>query len=303
VTTARLVPANLRLYGVIAMLLAISISLQVVRDRGWRPFTPPEGVMWIRSAELATRLALGFDNLAADIYWIRAVVYFGGQRINEERSFNQLFPLLDLVTSLDPRFNVAYRFGAIFLAEPYPGGAGRPDQAVELLRKGITLNPNRWEYPLDIGFVHYFALRDYAAAADWFKRAAAVDGAPQWIGPLAATTLAEGGNRESSRRLWTELRDSTDADWIRTNANHRLMQLDAMDAIDELNKVTARFVARMGRAPLHWGEVAAVERWRGVPTDPTGMLFALDQETGRVSLSEGSTLWPLPQGQGARARP
>lgn len=301
-TTARIVPTNLPHYGVIALLLAAAISIQVVRDRGWQPYTPADGVMWIRSGEVAKRLALGFDNLAADVYWMRAVIYFGGQRrTSEAKRFDQLFPLLDLVTSLDPQFNVAYRFGAIFLAEPYPGGAGRPDLAIKLLEKGIALNPARWEYLQDIGFIHYFWTREYTLAADWFKRARAIEGAPEWLGPLAATTLAAGGSRDSSRKLWTELRDNTDVEWIRTNANHRLMQLDAMDAIDELNKVTARFVTRTGRAPLHWGEVAAMERWRALPTDPSGMLFALDQTTGRVSLSEGSSLWPLPEGAPAAA--
>lgn len=301
-TVTRVVPANGLLYGAIAALMAASIALQVMRDSGWQPYTPPTGVMWIRSGEVAKRLALSFDSLAADVYWMRAVIYFGGQRLAKSRRFDQLLPLLDLVTSLDPQFNVAYRFGAIFLSEPLPGGAGRPDQAITLLQKGIAHNPTRWEYPLDIGFVHYFTLQDYVTAAEWFKRAGALEGAPSWIAPLAATTLAEGGSRESSRRLWTELRDSTDAEWIRTTANHRLMQLEAMDAIDELNRATQRFVARTGRAPQHWGEVVAAERWRGIPTDPTGMLFALDQETGRVTLSEGSLLWPLPDGQGARAR-
>lgn len=304
-TVTRIVPANLALYAAIAALMAVSISLQVVRDRGWQPYTPPDGVMWIRSGEVARRLALGFDNLAADIYWMRAVVYFGGQRISTQgKTYTQLFPLLDLVTSLDPQFNVAYRFGAIFLAEPYPGGAGRPDLAIELLKKGVANNPTRWEYLLDIGFIHYFSLQDYTLAADWFNRARAIEGAPEWLGPLAATTLAEGGSRESSRKLWTELMNSNaDVDWLRRQADHRLKQLDAMDQIDQLNVVTRRFVARTGRAPLHWGEVAAMERWRALPTDPSGMLYGLDQETGRVSLSEGSPLWPLPEGAAARQRP
>ena len=303
-TVTRIVPANLGHYAAIAILLAASITLQVVRDRGWQPFTPPAGVMWIRSGELAKRLALGFDNLVADVYWIRAVVYFGGQRTTTQPTqFEQLFPLLDLVTSLDPQFNVAYRFGAIFLAEPFPGGAGRPDLAIERLHKGITLNPTRWEYLQDIGFIHYFWSRDYASAADWFKRAGSIKGAPEWLAPLAATTLAEGGNRQSSRTLWTELHNNTDIEWVRTVAKHRLKQLDALDAIDELNRATARFVARTGRAPLDWNEVAAAEGWRQLPTDPTGMLFALDQTTGRVSLSEGSTLWPLPEGAAAAQRP
>jgi tetratricopeptide (TPR) repeat protein len=296
-TTTRLAPANLPLYGAIAALMALSVTVQIIRDRGWQPYTP-QGVLWVRSGGLAKRLALSYDNLVADIYWMRAVVHFGGQRLKSEdqRAYEQLYPLLDLVTSLDPKFNVAYRFGAIFLAEARPGGAGRPDLAIQLLQKGIAANPRRWEYAQDIGFVYYFWIRDFDRAAEWFKRAGEIDGAAEWLPLVAATTLAEGGNRASSRTLWTELHNTTEISWIRTAAERRLQQLDAMDAIDELNLATSRFVARMGRAPTHWGEVAALERWRALPTDPTGMLYALDQETGRVSLSEGSSLWPLPDG-------
>ena len=38
---------------------------------------------------------------------------------------------IDLTTALDPHFYIAYSFGAVFLAEDYPSGAGRPDQAIE----------------------------------------------------------------------------------------------------------------------------------------------------------------------------
>lgn len=302
-TVTRIVPANLAWYAAIAALMAVSLSLQVVRDRGWEPFVPPAGVLWIRSGPLAKRLALGFDNLASDVYWIRAVVYFGGQRLaTQQKNYDQLFPLLDLVTSLDPHFSVAYRFGAIFLAEPFPGGAGRPDLAMQLLRKGIAGDPKRWEYLQDIGFVHYFWTRDYTLAAEWFKRAADVPGAPDWLGPLAATTLTEGGNRESSRKLWTQLRDSTEIEWIRHNAAHRLQQLDAMDAIDELNRITASFTARHGRPPADWREIAIEQRWRGVPVDATGTPFTLDLATGKVELSPNSALWPLPEGSPAAQR-
>ena len=298
-TATRVAPANLPLYVTTAALLAISLFVQVIRDRGWEPYSPPGGVMWIRSGPLAQRLALGFDTLAADVYWIRAVVYFGGQRLSEHKRYDQLFPLLDLVTSLDPHFNVAYRFGAIFLAEPFPGGAGRPDLAMQLLQKGMAADPKRWEYAQDIGFIHYFWTRDYTLAAEWFKRAADIPGAPEWLAPLAATTLAQGGNRDSSRMLWTQLRDSTDIEWIRRNAAHRLQQLDAMDAMEELNRITASFTARNGRPPRDWREVAIEQRWRGLPVDPSGAPFALDPITGRVDLSPNSTLRPLPDGSPA----
>jgi tetratricopeptide (TPR) repeat protein len=303
-TVSRIAPSNRMLYVLIAGLIVISIAVQLVRDRGWQPYVPASGVMWIRSGPLAKRLALGFDNLAADVYWIRAVVYFGGQRRNErQRNFDQLYPLLDLVTSLDPYFRVAYRFGAVFLAERFPGGAGRPDQAVQLLQKGLAVDSSRWEYAEDIGFVYYWWLSDYTQAAEWFKRAGEMPNAPNWLAPLAAVTLAEGGNRDSSRKLWTELRDNTDVDWIKRNANHRLQQLEAMDIIDELNRITARFAERTGRPPANWAEVARLERWRGIPTDSSGTPFTLDPASGRVGLNERSSLWPLPVGPAADTRP
>jgi tetratricopeptide (TPR) repeat protein len=293
-TVARLAPSNRWLYAVIAGLLAVAVVVQVVRDRGWQPYVPDSGVMWIRSGPLADRLALSFDNLAADAYWIRAVVYFGTARRAVDSNYEQLYPLLDLVTSLDPFFRIAYRFGSIFLAEPAPGGPGQPDQAIRLLQKGLERDPRRWEYAEDIGFVYYWWLRDYEKAAEWFKRAGDIPGGAEWLAPLAAVTLAEGGNRASSRKLWTELYQTTEMEWIRSSALRRLQQLDVMDAIDELNKNSQQFQARQGRPPADWRELAIFHGWGGLPTDPTGTAYLLDPATGRVSLSTKSSLWPLP---------
>src|SRR5690349_2091945 len=92
----------------IALLMAAVVAIQVVRDRGWTPYEPENSVLWIRSGEAAKRMSLSFDNIVADVYWIRAVIYFGGRRRAEvKRKFDELYPLLDLVTSLDPHFKVA----------------------------------------------------------------------------------------------------------------------------------------------------------------------------------------------------
>ena len=104
----------------------------------------------------------------------------GGPRTSD-KSYKLLYPLLDLTTTLDPHFNIAYRFGAIFLSEPYPGGPGRTDQAIALLERGLAANPTRWQYAQDAGFVHYWYRQDYKAAAEWFDRAARIEGAPWWL--------------------------------------------------------------------------------------------------------------------------
>jgi hypothetical protein len=84
----------------------------------------------LRSGKLLKKLSLGYDSLLADIYWTRTVQYNGGILERGESDFSLLAPLLDLTTDLDPRLDVAYQYGAIFLSEKVPAGAGRPDQAI-----------------------------------------------------------------------------------------------------------------------------------------------------------------------------
>ncbi len=293
-------PSNRMLYALIAALLAASVSVQATRDARWSPFTPPNPTLWLQSGPAAQKLALGFTNLVADAYWIRAVVYYGG-RLQDNRSaasdavpgnFDLLFPLLDLVTTLDPHFRIAYRFGAIFLTESYPNGPGRPDQAIDLLQRGIERDEGRWEYFHDIGFVYYWWLHDYAKAAQWWVRGASRPGAAEWLKPLAATTLAAGGSRHTSRQLWSELAKS-DTEYVRAQAERRLLQLDAMDAIDALLPSVQRFMEQMHRAPRSWSELAQAERLTRPPVDPTGVAFMIDA-SGRIDLSRQSPLWPLP---------
>lgn len=289
--------SNRPYYLAIAGLLALAVGIQVARDRGWQPYEPKTPLLWVQPGPLTTRAFLGYESLAADIYWIRAVVYFGKQRLSEdpEKNYDLLFPLLDFVTSLDKRFTVAYRFGSIFLSEAAPGGPGRPDLAIELLQRGMERSPEKWEYPHDIGFIYYWSYRDYAKAAEWFQRASAIEGAPFWLKSTAATVLAEGGDRESARLLWRQLLDHSDTEWVKSAAAIRLAQLDAMDRIDALNEIVWRYEARTGRMPSNWQQLIAAGVLRGVPTDATGVPFEIDPVNEDVRVSRKSQLWPMPE--------
>src|SRR5262249_2239865 len=213
------------------------------------------------------------------------------------RDYSLLYPLLDMTTSLDPRFNIAYRFGAVFLAEPYPGGPGRPDLAVQLLEKGLRERPDKWEYMQDIGFVHYWYRHDYRAAASWFEQASAIRGAPWWLRSLAASTLAQGGDRRSSQMMWEAIRQSAEVEWLRKDAERRLAQLRALDAIDALEERIEDFTNGEGHAPDAWNDLIRGGVLPGVPLDPSGTRYELLPD-GRVGVSRSSTLWPLPDGPG-----
>jgi hypothetical protein len=259
--------------------LGAAVALHATEDR-WSPPANVDaaGLLYVRSPAVARRAALGYRGIGADVYWIRALQHFGQERLSPPghvRTYALLYPLLDLTTTLDPYFSIAYRFGAIFLGEPFPGGPGRPDLAVALLRKGLAAQPEKWQYMQDLGFVYYWHLRDFHAAADAFQRAAGLPGAPSWLRPLAAVTLAEGGNRRGSRALWQQLAQA-DEDWLRQAAQLRLSQLDAMDVMDA------------------WRQAKAAGLNPGLPDDPSGTPFELDPATHDITVSRSSHLFPLP---------
>lgn len=282
-----------RLAGTVAAVLilgAFSVWLQAERDR--MPLPVSDEAMIYLTQRAAGRVVFTHRLLAADLYWIRAVQYFGGQsRIAKARlaepftpppmlaaerpvSFDLLYPLLDITTTLDPRFNIAYRFGAIFLSEAYPVGPGRPDLAVALLEKGVKASPERWQYWEDIGFVYYWNVHDYVKASEAFRRGAEVPGSPWWMRSLAATMLVKGGDRNTSRLLWRQMYDTANNEYAREAALKKLQQLDAIDQVEQLQ-------AALDRGAL-----------RALPRDPAGFPYVL--EDSRIRVSKDSPLFPLP---------
>ena len=288
--------------GAAVMALILAIGLQVGRDAAYpRRDAPAERLLYTRSGTAVSRMALGFRAIASDVYWIRAIQHYGGDRLSRDRRqrYELLQPLLELTTSLDPYFTVAYRFGAIFLSEQAPGGPGRPDQAIALLEKGVKAQPTKWEYLHDIAFVHYWHLRNPALAADYFRRAAALPGAPAWLQPLAATMLSA-KDRSSARVLWQEILQS-DQPWLRRTAERSLSQLAALDQIEQLQSIVNGAGFPAGRR-ITWIDLVRRGLIRGIPVDPAGVPYQLDPETGQVTLAAESTLNPMPDLSGTMIR-
>ena len=283
--------------ALIVALLMLAVGLQAAHSQ-LPPLQTPENasLFYFRAPHAARRAVLGFDGIAADIYWIRALQYYGATKLSTDpaKRYDDLYPLLDLTTTLDPHFDIAYKFGAIFLSERFPNGPGRADQAIALLEKGLAAQPHEWEFAQQIGFVHYWWRNDYRAAADWFLRAGAMPGAPSWLTPLAAVTLAQGGSRASSRQLWQQVSASATEDWLKQQADQRLRQLDALDRIDALVEAARRYLARTGALPQTWDDLVRAGELQVPPVDPAGYPFVLDPQRAVIRLSPQSTLNPLP---------
>jgi tetratricopeptide (TPR) repeat protein len=248
-----------------------------------RPQATIEEVLYLSSPKVLKRASLGYDGLLADVYWTRAVQYFGGRHHAVAKSYNLLYPLLDITTHLDPQLVAAYQFGASFLAPAPPEGAGQPERAIQLMEYGVENNPNNWKLYYDLGFVYYMNLKDYRKAADAFNRGSKVPNAHPFLRLLAAQMAEHAGEFDTARMMWSATYQSSQEQFIRQNALEHLRALRVDEDVTHLQEAVARFGERTGRLPANLSELVSGERLPGIPVDPDGHPYKLTPE-GRVEV-------------------
>ncbi len=243
----------------------------------------------LRSGKLVKVMSLEYAPLMADIYWTRVVQYYGNKHVRGQANLGLLWPLLDVTTTLDPNLIVAYRFGALFLSQAPPAGAGRPDQAVELIRRGIQANPDYWRLYEDLGFVYYFDVKDYQKAAEAFLEGSKKPDAQVWMKVMAARIAAEGESFSTSMFLWKDIYQSTSDPMIKENALQRLKLLKAQEDCKQLDALADEYAKRNGRRPARMSDLVQAGLLPGPLKDPEGFVYVFGEE-GKAELNLDSPL-------------
>ena len=279
----------------------------------WIDHTTPREVVGDETLYLSgatvKKMSLGLESLAADIYWIRTVQYFGRKLLDRGRPVSSgassdirmdlLAPLLNTIVTLDPHYLSAYRFGAIFLPErDLPA-------AIALLEKGISENPDQWRLYQDIAYIYWQAgngaagdarVDYYAKAADWYEKGSQVPGAMWWMRDLAGYMKLAGGSREAARAIYSSYLTSEDQN-VRAQAVLRLKQLHSLDERDAIDSVLARYKKETGACPTDLRVLAAKFRAMKLalnddlmPVDPEGFPYTLDESNCRSKLAPESSI-------------
>ena len=270
--------SSARITAIASIVLVICMTSTVLLLRKLdqlRTGSTVEEVLYISSPSVLKRISLGYGGLLADVYWTRAVQYFGGKHHNGAQHYALLAPLLEITTRLDPQLLVAYEYGANFLAPKPPDGAGMPRRAIALAEYGIRNNPNEWKIYYQLGFIHYMELRDYAAAADAFARGSRVLNAHPWLKLMAAQMAEHAGDLQTARMMWTTMYQSTHDQSIKANAAAHLRALQVDEDVSVLETLVARYRDRTGRAPGGFSDLEAAGFLRGTPVDPVGHPYRL----------------------------
>jgi tetratricopeptide (TPR) repeat protein len=242
-----------------------------------------EDFLFVSSPKTVKRMSLGYDGLLADIYWTRAVQYFGARHVAHASHYRLLAPLLAITTTLDPHLVVAYQFGANFLSPAPPHGAGMPDKAIELVEFGIRNNPDQWKLYYELGFIYYMDMKDYRRAADAFARGSQVPNAHPFLKVMAAQMAQHAGDTQMARALWTTTYESSQDKQIRGNAIAHLRAIQVEDDVTALQELVGQYGRKTGQLPTSMTDLVVANLLRAIPVDPTGRPYKLTPE-GRVQV-------------------
>jgi tetratricopeptide (TPR) repeat protein len=283
-------------------LIAISIPLQRRIDNIRSKFRSVEEALYLSSSSIK-RLSFGYTGILADIYWMRAIQYFGenvaktleqldkNRLLSVQSESDLLYHYFDIITDLDPRFVNAYRYGGTFLADPPPIGLGDIEKGTALFDKGRKNNPTNYHLPLEEAFIYYLYAKDYERAAELFKEASQKPGLSDFrrasLEGMAASSHSKGGNRELSRQIWKEIYETTTDEGRKEFALRNLKEIDTMDIEDHLTEALRKYINHYNEVPKSLMALKDAGIINQVPKEPLGGEFII---VSRLKAVKSSTI-------------
>lgn len=166
-------------------------------------------------------VSLGYDQLLADLYWLKFIGYEGDGRARLLDGYASASAYLELITGLDPRFTEAYWFASFSVGADQK----RPELADAILRAGIEKNPNNWYLPYIAGLNAYLNWHDEAKAAKYYRMAARFPEAPRWLAGQAKILESGIPSIVKKIRTWDAIYRSNEPEKVRSRAKEKLIGL------------------------------------------------------------------------------
>ncbi len=223
-------------------------------------------------------LALGNRGVLSDFLFLKISTFIGGRSglgepLNEE-DWQFITQSLDVVTDLDPYFVDPYMLAEGLLA----WDAGKPEEANQLLIKGLKYRTWDWRLPFFVGFNYFYFLKDYEAASGFIMNASQLPGSPAYLATLGARLAYYGGKSKTALLFLKEMLADTDDAMMKKRLQLRLLALESAVLIEE---ALDRFKAREGRSPKELSELVSAGYLLILPPDPYGGTWGV-LKNGRV---------------------
>jgi hypothetical protein len=249
----------------------------VLVDRQRVSFSHVRELAYLPKGEYLKLAVLGFRQITADILWLKAIQNFGG-RTQSKEGYRAAYHAVDVLTDLDPHFAYAYQVAGTILGV----WAGLVEESVAILSKGMSRNPTVWQLPFYLGYDYYYELHDPTNAAEYFRIASTLPGAPSYLPKLAARMTTEAGNPDVALEFIQRLLLSTQDERLREGLTQRMREVLVERNLRILERAISNYQQLEGVYPRSLQDMATRGLVAGVPEDPLGGRYEYDAETGTV---------------------
>jgi tetratricopeptide (TPR) repeat protein len=249
-----------------------------------------EGGAVVLPSSLLKITSLEYDGLVSDFLFLDALVFYGGTLDRHERprvkdwEWQWLDKTLMAASDLDPYFLDPYFFGNAILT--WEGGLIR--EANSLLDKGSSYRTWDWMLPFFAGFNYFYFLQENEKAAERLMEASRRPGSIPMLASLAAKLAFKEKKTETSIQFLEETLKRTDDEMIQEQLKKRI---EALRRIRFLEQAVAAYRQRFRRVPSRLAGLVEKGIIQGIPADPYGGAFYLDQ-TGTVRSTTEDKLIP-----------
>lgn len=289
----------------IAVAVTLGLATAGAASRLPVPEERPYDVDVVPPAAAARWLSLGHPTLLANLFYLRAVQYIGEPRAND-RGWDRLYPVVDLVTDLDPGHGYAYQVAGTIL-----GTYDHVGESNAILEKGMRNCPSRYILPFLRAFNAFYYEGDYAEAGRFMEIAARTPGAPERLRQNVLAMYVKGNRADAALAFLAHAREAAQDDESRRAIDAQVRQalLERDAAI--LDRAVAQYEERHGVRPILLAALVAEGLVERIPEDPFGGIYVLGTDgrvrssahAGRFSPRETPRATPEPKVHDGRSEP
>ena len=264
-----------------SLLLALggsAVGALTVVDRQRPSLARAEELSYLPKGEYLKLAVLGYQQMAADLIWLKAVQHLGEQH-QTRAGYLSAYHAVDVLTDVDPTFVFAYQAAGTVLGV----WAGLPRESIALLTKGMRNHPEVWQLPFYVGYDYFYELHDPVMGARYFRIASVLPGAPDYLPRLAARMTVEVGDPQAALEFLQRLYQQTEDEQVRQGLARRMKEVIAERDIRFLEEGVRRYKARYGKLPVKLEDLVTREIIPKIPEEPFGGIYKLQASEGTVA--------------------
>ncbi len=255
---------------------AVGVLTMVERQRP--SLARAEELSYLPKGEYLKLAVLGYQQMAADLIWLKAVQHLGEQH-QTRAGYLSAYHAVDVLTDVDPTFVFAYQAAGTVLGV----WAGLPRESIALLTKGMRNHPEVWQLPFYVGYDYFYELHDPVMGARYFRIASVLPGAPDYLPRLAARMTVEVGDPQAALEFLQRLYQQTEDEQVRQGLARRMKEVIVERDIRFLEEGARRYKARYSRPPVRLEDLVTREIILKIPEEPFGGIYELQASEGTVT--------------------